>query len=89
MTRYSAAAFSACLLFPLAGLADEVNVMPSIHYDYIAAKLVMDGYRDLRVVDADLGTVSAYDHDGSEVIIHVDELSHKVLSSNYVHISDQ
>jgi len=89
MIRYSVAAFSACLLFPLGGLAGEVNVMPSVHYDHIAAKLIMGGYNDVRVVDAALGIMSAYDSEGSEVIIHVEEISRTVLSSTYVHNRDQ
>lgn len=89
MIRNSIAAFSACLLFPLAGIASGATVMPSHHYDHIAAKLIMDGYTSIRVVDAAIGRMAAYDLDGSEVIIHVDERSRTVLSTTYVRGADQ
>ncbi|MDU8914094.1 hypothetical protein [Aestuariicoccus sp. MJ-SS9] len=89
MKRYFAALSAACLLFPLSGLAGEVNVMPSIHYDYIATKLIMGGYKDVRVMDSASGKMSAYDPEGSEVIIQVEELSRTVLSTTKVHRADE
>lgn len=78
----------AILAFPLAGWAEESGDMPSDNYDYLAAKLMMIGYKDLKVVDASAGTMSGYDSDGSEVIIRVVEKAQKVTSINFVHQAD-
>lgn len=80
---------SMCLLYPHLAQADKVNTMPSIHYDHIAAKLIMTGYKDVRMVDPKAGTMSAYDRDGSEVIVRVDEMSRTILSTTFVHDADQ
>ncbi len=89
MKTFLTAAFCAGLLSPLPGWADEVNVMPSVRYDNIAAKLIMSGYRDVRVVDSATGRMSAYDRDGSEVIVRVDEVTREILSTTHVHVADQ
>ncbi len=89
MKKFLTAAFCAGLLSPLTGWAGEVNVMPSVHYDNMAAKLIMAGYRDVRVVDSAAGTMSAYDRDGSEVIVRVDQVTRRILSTTHVHDADQ
>lgn len=89
MNRYLAIPLCACLLYPASLAAGEIPAMPSVHYDNIAAKMIMNGYRDLRVVDASAGIMSAYDSDGSEVVVRVDEVSRRILSTVHVHDADK
>lgn len=89
MKKFLTATICAGLLSPLAGWAGGVNDMPSVRYDNIAAKLIMSGYRDVRVVDPEMGRMSAYDRDGSEVIVRVDQVTREILSTTHVHVADQ
>jgi hypothetical protein len=63
--------------------------MPTFQYDEMAAKLIEQGYRDLRVVDASHGLMSGYDEHGSEVMIMVDVDSRNVVSTAFVHAADE
>ena len=83
--------FSICLLAlsTIAVAADPVNEMPTFQHDEMAAKLIAQGYRDLRLVGPDNGHVSAYDQNGSEVLIVVEVANRRVIEVNYVHASDQ
>jgi len=77
------------LLLPFSVTAEPVNQMPNFQYDEMAAKLIGQGYRDLRVVDASRGLMSAYDEYGSEVMIVVDVANRQVVSTAFVHLADE
>ncbi|WP_156799277.1 hypothetical protein [Oceanicola granulosus] len=75
------------LLLPLAAMADEE--MPSEEYDALAAKLIMNGFTMLHVVDAERGIMSAFDTEGSEVMLHVDPATRQITNMAYVHMTDE
>ena len=89
MSRFSKIALCLCLAAPGLASAEAVNVMPTPEYDEMAAKLIMSGYRDVRIIDADLGAMSAYDREGSEVRIKVDVARRTVVSVDPVHDADR
>ncbi|SFC02869.1 hypothetical protein [Tropicimonas isoalkanivorans] len=82
-------------LVPLAMLAAPAwsamldREMPSVFYDGMNAKLINNGYHDVRVLDPETGRLVAYDPDGSEVCIVVDTETGKILQTTYVHPSDK
>lgn len=63
--------------------------MPSPFYDELNAKLIADGYRDVRVLDANAGRLSATDAHGSEVVMIADTTARRILSWSYVHRGDR
>ncbi|SDZ54337.1 hypothetical protein SAMN05444004_12023 [Jannaschia faecimaris] len=77
------------LLVPFSVAADPINVMPTSDYDAMAAKLMGQGYHDIRIVDPDRGYMQAYDRYGSELLIVVDANKRRVVRTNAVHSSDE
>lgn len=88
MTRLTIAAICLSVLSATGVAAQGINEMPTFQYDEIGAKLMGMGYHHLVVVDADAGRMSAYDSDGSEVMIYVDVATRRVLRTDYVHAFD-
>jgi len=63
--------------------------MPNAYLDGVAAKLIMAGFQDIRVIDEKSNTLVAYDEWGSEVVIVIDPYNRKTLSQTYVHLADE
>ncbi len=86
----AAIAISSILALPTSSMSGEVNhSMPNNYYDGVAAKLYSSGYREVRLVDQEAQLLSAYDGDGSEVLIVVGAANRKVLSVIYVRDADE
>ncbi|KKM27596.1 hypothetical protein LCGC14_1573160 [marine sediment metagenome] len=49
----------------------------------------LDGYRSVKVIDADRTTMSAFDSDGSEVVLTLDPDQGTISAVEYVHGSDR
>ena len=62
--------------------------MPTEFYDGMNAKLINEGYREVRVLDPQEGVLSAFDAQGSEVKINVDPSRGQIISTSYVHPTD-
>ena len=88
MSRLFSTLLALSLATPFAASAQAVNVMPDSSYDAIASKLLMSGYKDLRLVSAEDGLINGFDKEGSEVMIVVDPESRKVLRTINVHETD-
>lgn len=63
--------------------------MPNEYLDGVAAKLIMAGFQEIRLIDEKSNTLVAYDEWGSEVVIVIDPYSRKTLSQTYVHLADE
>jgi hypothetical protein len=63
--------------------------MPSVFYDGMNAKLINNGYHDVRVLNPETGRLVAFDPEGSEVCIVVDTDTGKIVRTTYVHPSDR
>lgn len=62
--------------------------MPTPYFDELNAKLIADGYRDVRVIDAGKHKLIAFYRDGSEMILIAHPTNRTILSTSYVHGSD-
>jgi hypothetical protein len=63
--------------------------MPTNGYDELNAKLIAGGYREVRVLDAEAGRLSAIDADGSEVLLIADTTTRRILEWHFVHDGDR
>lgn len=68
--------------------AQTVETAPSDAYDAVMAKLISEGYHDIRIVDPEAGKVCAFDENGSEVVLVVEESTRRILSETCVHPGD-
>lgn len=66
-----------------------VNDTATNYLDELTAKLINSGYSNVRVIDATAYRLSAFDKDGSEVMLVAHPTNRSVISSIYVHPSDQ
>ncbi len=63
--------------------------MPNADWDFTSAKLMNDGYTQIRMVSEASRYMVAFDPEGSEVLLLIDPKKHAVLSSTYVHPGDK
>jgi len=62
---------------------------PVDHFDGAAAKLYSAGYIQVHLADEELQLFSAYDGNGSEVMIVVDATNGNIVTVNFVHAADE
>lgn len=68
--------------------AEPPTEMPNEYLDTMAAKLMMEGFQDVHVVDLEGNKLAAYDQWGSEVVIVVHPENRKIVNANFVHEAD-
>ena len=89
---FTKAALITCVAISAASASfanQRAQEMPTAYLDGLNAKLISNGYRDVRVVDADKVILSAYDQSGSEVILIAHPSNNQILESHYVHGTDR
>lgn len=69
--------------------AHSAEEMPNQYFDTVAAKLMMAGFRNVRVIDEEKYTFSAFDEWGSEVVIKFHPSNRKTLTETFVHPIDE
>lgn len=89
MTYFTSALTGVAMLCAMSASARSIEEMPNQYFDSMAAKLIMTGFRDIRMVDQEKNTLAAYDPDGSEVLIVVHPTNRQILRQTYVHGSDR
>ena len=89
MKYFSSALTGVALLCAASATANTTGDMPNQYFDGMAAKLIKVGFRDIHMVDEKTNTLSAYDQDGSEVLIVVHPTSRQILRQSFVHGGDE
>jgi hypothetical protein len=89
MTYFTSALTGVAMLCAMSASASTIQDMPNQYFDSIAAKLIMAGYRDIQMVDQNAYKLSAFDRDGSEVLIVMHPSSRQILRQSFVHSSDE
>ena len=79
----------ACTLASAVMAAQTDDPVPTVMHDEVIAKLLAQGYHEIRVTDADDCRLVAFDKYGSEVILTVDLETRKVLDETCVHMGDK
>ncbi len=80
---------SVALSFSGAVLADPSLQMPDSDWDFVAAKLLNEGYSVIHLVHDGSNRITATDPSGSEVLMLVDPATHQVVSMTYVNPLDE
>ena len=89
MARLITALSTALLFLGSTVYGQTSEEMPNAYLDGVAAKLIMAGFQDIRLIDEKSNTLVAYDQWGSEVVIVIDPYNRKTLSQTYVHPADE
>ncbi len=79
----------ACTLANVLMAAQVNDPVPTVMHDEVIAKLLAEGYHEIRVTEADECRLVAFDKNGSEVILTVDLETRKVLDEVCVHMGDE
>lgn len=71
------------------GADDTSSQTPSPYFDELIAKLISEGYRDIRIVDAENNRLIAWDWNGSEIMLVAHPSNRTILSALATRKADQ
>jgi uncharacterized protein YjfI (DUF2170 family) len=89
MRHFTSALTGVAMLCAFSASANTTADMPNQYFDGMKAKLIMAGFSNINMVDQEKNTLTAYDQDGSEVLIVVHPTSRQILRQSFVHQSDE